>query len=170
MATRELESGVRHDSLFLGISFGMTPEEFFAHCWELNKKGMMRQSNQNNAVYHEIDSTTTRKRMAMEFYPTFKEGDGIVEMPVIFKYVGWAPWNKDLDRDKLLLDTKNLIEKWYGPGFIPFGEEKNLDAWVRVDGNRRVLVLPRDETTVKVTMTDLTADISQELRDNARLK
>ena len=31
----ELASGERYDSLFLGVKFGMTSKDFYAHCWDL---------------------------------------------------------------------------------------------------------------------------------------
>ena len=44
---RELASGVRHDSLFMGFSFGMSDKDFYALCWKLNREGVIRQSNSN---------------------------------------------------------------------------------------------------------------------------
>src|SRR5664280_2349497 len=66
---QELARGVRYDSLFLGLYFGM-PER--------------------------------------DFYPNFNQGK-IFEMPVTFKYKGWAPWNKALSSDNL----QNAVQKWY---------------------------------------------------------
>ena len=37
-----LGKGVREDSLFLGIYLGMSSKDFYGHCWELNKKGVIR--------------------------------------------------------------------------------------------------------------------------------
>ena len=35
---RELNSGVRNDSIFFDLHFGMTSKEFYDRCWELNKQ------------------------------------------------------------------------------------------------------------------------------------
>ena len=47
---KELSSGVRYDSLFLGVKFGMSSEEFYSHCWELNKKELIKQGPSNSSV------------------------------------------------------------------------------------------------------------------------
>ena len=38
---REMLSGMRYDSLFLGIKFNMSSKEFYDHCWKMNKNQMM---------------------------------------------------------------------------------------------------------------------------------
>jgi len=48
----ELASGHRYDSLFLDISFGMTQKEFYAHCWELNKQGLISHGEKNTIYPH----------------------------------------------------------------------------------------------------------------------
>lgn len=52
----------------------------------------------------------------MNFYPNFHD-DQIFAMPVFFNYKAWAPWNKELQSDILILEVKALMEKWYGKGF-----------------------------------------------------
>jgi len=42
---KELASGVRNDSLFLGLYLGMTMDDFYARCWEMNKMGLIMNSN-----------------------------------------------------------------------------------------------------------------------------
>jgi hypothetical protein len=54
LVKKELAKGVREDSLFLGIKFGMTSKEFYAHCWELNKKGLVTDGNGNTAVLYKL--------------------------------------------------------------------------------------------------------------------
>ncbi len=99
----ELASGVRQDSLFLGIGFGMTSKKFFAHCWELNKQGVIRQGLGKASVEYRLDDEL-KYPATMNFYPNFSENT-IYEMPVRFKYEAWAPWNKPLQADSLQLDV-----------------------------------------------------------------
>ncbi len=37
----ELASDKRVDSIFFGIHLGMTQRNFYMHCWEMNKKGIL---------------------------------------------------------------------------------------------------------------------------------
>ncbi len=155
LVERELASGVRYDSIFMGIKFGMTTKEFYAHCWELNKQHLIKQGNTNTSVLYIM--TELKEKADMNFYPTFN-GDIIMEMPVIFSYQAWAPWNKDLWADSLLLDVKGLMEKWYGPGFIKLEHPEKGTRWVKVDGNRRIMLWKEDDMRVKALYTDLTME------------
>jgi hypothetical protein len=46
----ELASGVRYDSLFMGIYFGMPEKAFYLHCWKLNQKGLIKQGESNTTL------------------------------------------------------------------------------------------------------------------------
>ena len=164
MVTAELGSGERHDDLFLDIHFGMDAKEFYNHCWKLNKEGILRQSNRNNAVYFAVDSTLTKYKMDINFYPNFSADGKIVEMPCLVNYRAWNPWTREMDGEHLVEDTRNLFARWYGDGFIKMERAGKLPAWVKVDGNRRTIITKRDENTAKVVITDMTADIDAEAR------
>lgn len=154
---RELAKGVRHDSLFLGLELGMTSKEFYAHCWELNKKGLVKQGPENMTVEYKINGDL-KHPATMNFYPSFHE-DRIYEMPVTFAYEGWAPWNKDLFADSLQLDVLKLYENWYGTGFLKIEHPRKGAAYVKVDGNRRISIYKDiDDKTVNVLYTDLRVD------------
>jgi len=65
----ELASGKRVDSIFWGIHFGMTGKEFFAHCWEMNKKGLFTDGESNTAVLYRLDHKELNYPASMNFYP-----------------------------------------------------------------------------------------------------
>lgn len=156
MVETELAKGVRHDSLFLGLQLGMASKDFYAHCWELNKKGLIRQGPQNMTVEYKINDL--KHPATMNFYPSFHE-DKIYEMPVTFAYEGWAPWNKDLFADRLQLDVLKLYERWYGKGFIKIEHSQRGAAYVKVDGNRRISIYKDiNDKDVNVLYTDLKVD------------
>src|SRR5665647_2542897 len=113
---RELASGVRYDSLFMGFYFGMPEKEFYLHCWKMNQQGLIRQGETNTTVLYEIKDQLKHPAQ-MDFYPHFKEGK-IFEMPVRFKYKGWAPWNKELSSENLERDVLKWYKKTYGDDFI----------------------------------------------------
>ena len=92
----------------------------------------------------------------MDFYPAFYK-DRIYEMPVVFSYDGWAPWNKGQHADSLKIEVLDLMEEWFGTGFIEI-ENPNYNggnAFVKVDGNRRISIYNVDETKVYVDFVDL---------------
>ncbi len=150
---QELARGMSYDSLFLGIKFGMTSKEFFSHCWELNKQGLIKEGPTNTTVEYTVDKLNHPAKMY--FYPDFYQ-DSIYEMPVTYMYEGWAPWNKELTADSLQLDVLRMFRKEYGDGFMEIAHPERGTAYVRVDGNRRISIYTNpDDTQVKVTYTDL---------------
>jgi hypothetical protein len=156
MVTREMAKPGRQDSIFLGIEFGMTSKDFFAHCWELNKQGLIRQGSQNTTVMYELKDF--KDKASMNFYPTFIDGE-VREMPVTFAYENWAPWNKGLVADSLLQEVMPLMEEWYGKGFLKMEHPTSGDIYVRQDKNRRITVKTDKERFVNVMFTDLSVDV-----------
>ncbi|MEM1135085.1 MAG: hypothetical protein AAGI07_04550 [Bacteroidota bacterium] len=150
---KELASGVRYDSLFLDIKFGMRQKEFFTHCWELNKKGVITNGSKNMSVLYRLDEEL-KDAGKMNFYPEFYDNK-IYKMPVIFSYEGWAPWNEHLSADTLLVDVVALLKKWYGDDFITVSHEKKGTAYIKVDGNRRIAIYKKSESEVEAMFTDL---------------
>lgn len=138
MVKEGLESGIRHDTIFLGIYLGMTAEDFYKHCWELNKQGLVRQGEGNSSVLYEMNDEFKAK-VEMNFYPNFFK-DKIYEMPVKFRFKGWAPWTKEYSGDSLQLELIELYKEWYGDGFIEINHQERGKAFVKVDGNRRISI------------------------------
>ncbi|NSW93333.1 MAG: hypothetical protein HPY62_01335 [Bacteroidales bacterium] len=155
MLNRELASGIRHDSLFLGLYLGMPRKDFYMHCWELNRQGLVKQGSNNTTVEYYIKNEL-KHPVYMDFYPTFID-DSIAEMPVRFAYAGWAPWNKELSSAKLQLDVLNWYRKLYGPGFIKVKHPEKGTAYLKVDGNRRILIFTRDDLYVWALFTNMLA-------------
>ncbi len=159
MLEEELASGTRSDSLFLGIYLGMPSKEFYDHCWDMNRKGLIRQGVNNTTVYARVSNFG--EPASMNFYPTFFE-DKIAVMPVDFAYESWAPWNQNLHADSLMLEVKDLVENWHGKK-QDFIRVKNPNefiggiGFVKVEGNRRTFIRRIDEMTVRVEFTDMIA-------------
>lgn len=153
LVQEELATGIKYDSIFLNINFGMTRKDFYTKCWEMNKQKLIQQGPGNLSVEYKLD-TGLRSTAFMRFYPAF-EDEKIYEMPIAFTYESWAPWNKELATDSLLLDVKEMMERWYGPGFMKMKSPKHEDSFVKVNGNRRIMVFRYDHITVKVLVTDL---------------
>lgn len=165
----ELESGRRFDSLFLGIYLGMPKKDFYMHCWELNRKGLIKQGSNNTTVEYRLKNDLKYPAI-MDFYPTFIDNK-ISEMPVRFVYTGWAPWNKELSAGNLQIDVLNWYRKTYGGGFIKIRHPKKGTAYLKVDGNRRILIFARDDMYVWALFTDMNTmkdslGLSIEFRNN----
>ncbi len=153
-----LESGVRHDSLFLGLWLGMSSEEFYKKCWELNKEGLVRQGDGNASVLYELKDEL-KATVDVHFYPEFYK-DKIYQMPVTFLYKGWAPWNQQYSGDTLHRELLGVFERWYGKGFIEVDNELKGKAFVKVDGNRRISLYKGKNADGKVwaLYTDMSVD------------
>jgi hypothetical protein len=149
----ELASGIKCDSLFMGIYFGMSEKEFYTHCWKLNKKGLIRQGESNVTVLYELKNEL-KYPANMDFYPKFKEGK-ISEMPVRFKYTGWAPWNKELTSKKLQADIVRYYEKTYGESFFEVKDPKRGSAFISIKGNRRISVFVQNDLYAWSLFTDM---------------
>jgi hypothetical protein len=150
---RELASGERHDSLFMGISLGMPQKDFYTHCWELNRQGLIRQGTNNTTVEYRMRNEL-KHAATMNFYPTFVQGK-IAEMPVKFAYSGWAPWNKKLSADSLQIDVLTWYKEVYGNDFIAIKHPERGMAYVKIDGNRRISIFKENDLYVWAIFTDL---------------
>jgi hypothetical protein len=149
----ELSSNVRYDSLFMGLYFGMPEKEFYLHCWKLNQKGLIKQGSSNTTVEYELKKELKYPGV-MDFYPRFMQGK-IFEMPVRFKYVGWAPWNKNLSADNLQTNIVKWYEKTYGRGFMKVEHPERGIAYVKINGNRRITIFKEDDLHVWAVFTDM---------------
>jgi len=153
---QELASGIRNDTLFMGIYFGMGQKEFYTHCWKLNQKGLIRQGLRNTTVEH-ILKDELKYPATMNFYPEFAQ-TRIFEMPVRYVYNGWAPWNTKLSADSLQVQVLKWYEKLYGKGFMEVKHSKRGIAFVKLDGNRRISIFMENETYVWAVFTDMLVD------------
>ncbi len=162
MLRQELASGVRYDSLFMGIYLGMPEKDFYTHCWVLNWKGLIRQGIRNMTVEYQLKDEL-KYPATMDFYPEFVQGK-IFEMPVRFLYNGWAPWNKKLSSDSLQIEVLNWYEKLYGNGFIEVKHPERGIAYVKVNGNRRISIFKEDDMHVWAIFTDML--VKEEVNDS----
>ncbi len=158
----ELSSGVRQDSLFMGMYLGMPEKEFYVHCWNLNHKGLIKQGPSNTTVEY-IMKDELKYPASMNFYPSFTDGK-ISEMPVKFQYTGWAPWNKSLSSDSLQIDVLKWFEKKYGDRFLKINHPEKGSAYVKITGNRRITIFRENEMTVWAVFTDMS--IKQTVNDS----
>ncbi len=149
---RELASGVRNDSIFMGMYFGMPRPEFYRHCFEMNKQGLITNGAENTSVLYVMSGY--RQPIDLNFYPDFSE-DKIYNMKVWFDYQSWAPWNKEYYAENLVPDALSILEKWYGPGFIKQRSPQGKPFWAKVNGNREITLRILDERRLRADITDI---------------
>ncbi len=150
---QQLSKGVRCDSLFLGYSFAMKSKDFFKHSWELNQKHIV-----TGASRIEYEMTELSEPARMVFYPDFHD-DQIYRMPVEISFKSWAPWNRHLYSDSLIIELVELYKKKYGTDFIKtIHPDYTEESWIKVDGNRRISIFRKDDMTVRIEFLDLTVN------------
>ena len=155
---KELSSGVRYDSLFLGVKFGMTSKEFYAHCWDLNRKKLITQGPSNNSVRYYLPTESIGQKIEMLFYPVF-DNDIVYEVNTTFSYTGWAPWNKGTSSDYLIDEVRESLSEWYNSKFYEIKNPKNNSTlYTTVSGNRRIVITKVSEREVRARYTDLTIE------------
>ncbi len=162
MLKKELASGVRYDSLFMGLYLGMPEKEFYTRCWILNTQGIIKQSPRNMSVEYKIKDELNYPG-TMDFYPEFVNGK-IYEMPVRLIYNGWAPWNTKYSSDSLQLDVLEWFKKMYGEGFIDVKHSARGTAFVKINGNRRISIFKEDDMYVWAVYTDML--VNKEVSDS----
>lgn len=156
----EMAKGVVHDSLFLGLKLGQTKDEFFDICWKLNRDRVVT-NGPDSFVEYVLPSTKSESSdqpIIMLFYGIFNKENTMTGMRLQFSYKAWSLWNKSLQSDQLLLAVKNKFIDWYpGNDFIEVDIEDNqTELWVKVDGNRRIIIKPLDDNRiVKAQIDDL---------------
>lgn len=163
MRHREMASGVQQDTLFFGIHLGMSSENFFARCLELNRQHILTNNSDGRRVQCYLKGENPQ--IVMNFYPNFKD-NRIAEMPVEFHYAGWSPWNKKLWADRLLPKMISVFERWYGKGFLKLEDEKKGVIYVKIDGNRQIVIGAKDDQFIKANFTDLKNPIKAEEVEN----
>jgi hypothetical protein len=157
----EMARNIIHDSLFFGLKFGQTKQEFFDICWKLNKKKLVKQGPDNKFVRYNLpdkNDDDSRSAITMLFYGRFNDENSMTGMDLQFYYDGWSIWSEQLQSDRLIPVIKDTLMNWYpGNDFIkvPLGDN-NADLLVKVDGNRRITIKPKDDDKiVKVQIDDL---------------
>lgn len=149
---KELASGERNDSIFMGFHIGMPEKTFYDSCTALNKRRLVYQGSRNVSVNFKMDILD--KPVDVHFFPNFHDKK-IYEMEVTYNYFGWSPWRKELGSEKLMYRLLAIYEKTYGEGFLEIKSPDDRVAYVKVDGNRRISIYAKDDQLVRVIFTDL---------------
>lgn len=158
---RELSSGVTNDSLMFGLYMGLEKQKYFEICWDLNKEGVLDQGTGNGSVRHTTDKDSLGQRTTYSkdllFEALFDEEDIMRGMSINYSYLAWAPWNRELQSDSLIIQLeKDLMEMYPGNDFIEIEvKTSKVPALVKIDGNRQILMYIKGDKDVIVKIEDL---------------
>ena len=153
----EMARGVYTDSLQFGLTIGDMKKTFFTKAWELNADGKVTHGPNNEFIAYEIENMPEGKRVNHLFYGIFNENDIMTGLDMRFYFLGWAPWNEELQSDKVLPVAMDKLMEWYpGNNFISI-ENENFpnETFVKIDGNRQILIHIIDEKDVRAQLLDL---------------
>lgn len=156
---RELQTGVVHEDLILGLKLDQTQKEFYDQCWKLNKQQLVSHGPDNNFAKQTmlLDSTAQQpKKVEMLFYGIFDKEMVMHGMHMKFTYLKWAPWNEDYQSAVLVKELKEkYIKQYKGNPFIEISIKEDVKAYVKVDGNREILLYANSAKDVTAKIIDL---------------
>jgi hypothetical protein len=154
----EMDKGIYHDSIFLAMEFGISKKEFFDRCWKLNKQGLVKEGPRNEHVEFRIKNSQEKgKDIIMLYYGRFNDEKIMTGLNLVFYYSAWSPWNKSLHSDQLMTVVSDSLKSWFpGNDFINVNLKSIGDVWIKVDGNRRILIEPPiDSREINARIDDL---------------
>lgn len=153
----ELGRGVRRDSIFHSIHFGMSSQDYRNHCAAMNRKGVFSEGPANSAV--EFDLYGLPYPSKCFFTPSFKDNK-IYQISALIQYDSWAPWNRRLFSDSLQQDLVKMIKSQYKREdflIVPKPNTKsNESAYVLLDANQRITILIENDAKVRMIFRDIT--------------
>ena len=157
----EMAKNIVNDSLLFEMKFGQTRQEFYDQCWKLNNQKIIKQGSNNNFVQYYLpqkEGDSSINSIKMLFYGIFDKEKIMRGMDMRFSYNAWSLWNESTHSDKLITVVKDTLQSWYpGNGFIEVTMKRSKkDIFVKVDGNRRIIIEPLINTKdVDVRIDDL---------------
>ncbi len=155
----ELASGIVNEDLFLGLKMGQSRMQFYSICWTLNSDKVISHGPDNKNVKYEIpkeDLLDEDRQVDILFFGIFDDDNIMRGLSMRFYYVAYADWNEELHADKLIHKVKAyLLDQFGGNDFIQIDLGINdIKSYVKVDGNRQIVVYPKDTKEVMVKIED----------------
>ena len=162
----EMKSGLIKEDLIFGLKLGQEKKEFYNICWQLNSQKLVSQGPSNEMVRYliqpeEIEGET--QEIEMLFYGSFDEEKIMRGLKMKLSYVSWAPWNEELHSPELAKNIRPYFMKLYGGNdFIEVDLVKDYKTYVKVDGNRQIVIFPQTTKDVMVKIDDLRYKLSDD--------
>ncbi len=165
----EMSSGEINEDLVFGLKMGQEKKEFYNICWQLNSQKLVSQGPSNEMVRYmikpeEVEGVT--EEIEMLFYGSFDKDKVMRGLRMKLSYVSWAPWNEELHSPELAKDIRPYFMKLYGGNeFIEVDLVKDYKTYVKVDGNRQIVIFPQTTKDVMVKIEDLRIKLSDDSED-----
>ncbi len=153
--SKEMTTGVRNDNLVLGIHFGMTKNDFYRHCLELNSSGAITNGPENSTAQINAPSDS----IAINFYPDFFQ-DKVAIFRMYFNHKQWSPWNKALYAEKISPFAIDYLSKTYNTSFREMKTPNGKPFWLSIAGNRQIRLFRKDDKTLACDISDLSVTLS----------
>lgn len=155
----ELAKGEIYTELPMGLEMGMTKKTYYDVCWKLNKQKIIGAGPGNQYAEYKLlpnGETDSLNTITMLFYGMFDEEQVMRGMDLITEYKNWAPWNEKFQSPALIktLET-HYMQTYSGNDFFKLKVNEELDAKVKIDGNRRITIYPLSKQKVAVKIIDL---------------
>ncbi|MEX2602414.1 MAG: hypothetical protein WD355_12235 [Balneolaceae bacterium] len=148
---QELSKEFREDEVLLGYRLGMETRDFYHHGVELNQRDIVRGMSQIIYPFEELPYPAT-----IHIVGNFHE-DRLYELFCSIKYDDWNPGNSEYFTDRMIPELIDYFEELYGSGFRKIEHpEHEREAWIKIDGNRRISIYPINEMYVNIEFFDLT--------------
>lgn len=146
------------DSLVFDFHFGDTRQHFFERCMALNKQEIIREGPNNKFAQYTLNPTDENESpVQMLFYGMFDKENKMTGMDMRFSFNFWTVWSENHTAQKLIPQIKDTLINWYpGNDFIPIKiPNKDINAFVKVDANRQILIYANDTKDIVVKIEDL---------------
>jgi|GEM_PF-440883 len=156
----ERKSGEQYDSLLFTLKLGMSKKQYFDSCWQLNIEQIIAQGDGSGNARYDIkpDSTEDKtKAITLLFKGEFDVNNVMYRMDLDYMYTSWSIWNKALQSDSLILKVKEMIMEDYGgnPWLKVDLKDVKVDTYVKIDGNRHMMMYPKDNMKVMVRIEEI---------------
>jgi len=159
LVKKEIQSGIIYEDLIFGIKMGQTDKEFFDICWKLNNQQRVNQGPKNRYVRYVMKPNEIQDETAeieMLFYAIFDDDNIVRGIKKRYSYSSWAPWNEERHATVLLKKIKkHYLSQYEGNDFIEVDiEREKIKSYVKIDGNRQILIYSVDSKEVIVKIED----------------
>lgn len=137
----------RHDSIVLGVKFGMTSEEFFNYVKNKNEEGLFYPSRSGTMVTLDINKEFNYP-VQFEFFPATVQNKfmPIRKYKAIIRFKDIYSNKKEMSLNNLLNQTLLFFEKGYkGNTFIKVPNDEDVFVkynYIKVDSNRKITITP----------------------------
>ncbi len=159
-----LEAERGPEETVLGIELGMSDQQFYDRCTELNRQQLVTMGGGSNLVDHYLANDLDRPA-TLTFRPKFlgENPRRIQAMEITVIYEEWAPWNKSAYADKLLPEVVDYFNRTLGIELQQVHNPLYGTTYFSVEGYRLLALWVKDDSMVTGIITDLSTISSDPL-------